>query len=669
VFFRGCRIGSGKFLEQFAGLQNVRTYGFLGTTSFSTTPQNFEAWKSGKPAHQLDFPGYVRTNRLFNLYPAPNLPRGYVPKRAPMLQREPEDTIPDAGVPDAGVPANADAGTPVAADAGAASQAVPDGGTPAPMDAGMTSQDTLTDAGTTNQAAPNTDTPSPTDAGTTHQDQSRVGETSSTAAPKPTLTPAPTAGWTPAVTAACPPAPTLTPLPPAAPTVPAPALYNVESPPLPTLDGTAFGGIDPAVEVYVTVLANYKAKVKVKGEVQKRFQSAQKSAHETAKDEAKKAREAALKAAEESTREKLKDEPNKKKLDSAIRLAQVTAGKLADQEAKTQEKATLEAVMKPDAADVEADLRVSQLNSLSEDFRNTMTAVLAEEGPKWQGDAVSGIHAVKKQQFNKLTLLQAQKTKALTPKPVKPKKGTTPPPPKSTEEIAEEVEAYMAPLRSAAEVAVENARQKWHIYLQNQLRDFAYKWMVGRREEIDFDVINQKTTPMKSGFKPSRSVPWKERMPIPTDLNSFERNIPVAPEVVGFLKYLQKLYPNFKAGNYESHGSFGFVEKNAAGKPLTLGYSVDLSLQKVPLDARGFWQPDEAIRFLLLVDKAAKEASAEWRVLYNDFQVAKAVNEKLNVKRVVFQGDLSKGKINWHGPIRIHFHLDIAPQKSLNFKP
>jgi hypothetical protein len=87
VFFRGCRVGAGKFLEKFSGLQNVRTYGFEGNTSFSTVPRRFEAWKSGTPAYQLDFPGSETVSRLFGRHPEATPPRGFVPPRPPILQR------------------------------------------------------------------------------------------------------------------------------------------------------------------------------------------------------------------------------------------------------------------------------------------------------------------------------------------------------------------------------------------------------------------------------------------------------------------------------------------------------------------------------------------------------------------------------------------------------
>lgn len=88
VFFRGCRIGRGNFLQTFASLQGVATYGFEGNTAFSSRPRHFYAWEQGTPAYQLEFPGWVRTNKFFGLHPQATPPRGYIPHRRASVQRE-----------------------------------------------------------------------------------------------------------------------------------------------------------------------------------------------------------------------------------------------------------------------------------------------------------------------------------------------------------------------------------------------------------------------------------------------------------------------------------------------------------------------------------------------------------------------------------------------------
>ncbi len=138
----------------------------------------------------------------------------------------------------------------------------------------------------------------------------------------------------------------------------------------------------------------------------------------------------------------------------------------------------------------------------------------------------------------------------------------------------------------------------------------------------------------------------------------------VAPEVVGFLRALQQLEPKFTAGNYGGHGSSGF-----AGK----GFSLDLYLpDSTKKDRRGFWDHSAAVNFLLHLAAAAQQADAEWHVLYNDYSVAEEVNRNLGVRRIAFTGNIDKGgKVNYHGPapLKLHFHLDIAPTIALPTSP
>ena len=71
------------------------------------------------------------------------------------------------------------------------------------------------------------------------------------------------------------------------------------------------------------------------------------------------------------------------------------------------------------------------------------------------------------------------------------------------------------------------------------------------------------------------------------------------------------------------------------------------------------------MQFLLAIDAAARAAGVQWRALYNDYAVAAAVNRHLDRKHVIFIGQIRRGRrlgLNWHGPLLLHFHLDIAPQ-------
>lgn len=73
------------------------------------------------------------------------------------------------------------------------------------------------------------------------------------------------------------------------------------------------------------------------------------------------------------------------------------------------------------------------------------------------------------------------------------------------------------------------------------------------------------------------------------------------------------------------------------------------------------------IKFFFDVDRAASSAGIVWIALYNNFDVAKAVNEKLGKRRVGFSdggsaGPGKEGSIH-HGPAPylLHVHFNIMP--------
>jgi hypothetical protein len=124
------------------------------------------------------------------------------------------------------------------------------------------------------------------------------------------------------------------------------------------------------------------------------------------------------------------------------------------------------------------------------------------------------------------------------------------------------------------------------------------------------------------------------------------------------MKELRQRYKSYmRAANYPRHGG---------GKFRNRGFSLDLYIKG--LDDRGFYPKDEAIRFLQKLHEAATAVSAQWRVIYNDFSVADAVNRALGREHVIFVGTARKAGgqvtgLNWHGPapLILHFHLDLAP--------
>lgn len=140
---------------------------------------------------------------------------------------------------------------------------------------------------------------------------------------------------------------------------------------------------------------------------------------------------------------------------------------------------------------------------------------------------------------------------------------------------------------------------------------------------------------------------------------------PVAPSVIKFWQKVQKEsgFTNAKVGNYANH------EKHSPylGNIDNIGkYSFDVHLTNLKVNAEGFYEREPLIQFFLAVDRAAAATDTAWIALYNDFEVAKAVNEKLKKRRIGFSGMGSTkddpGSIH-HGPAPylLHIHFNVMP--------
>lgn len=204
-----------------------------------------------------------------------------------------------------------------------------------------------------------------------------------------------------------------------------------------------------------------------------------------------------------------------------------------------------------------------------------------------------------------------------------------------------------------------NGQTERQAYYDNQLGQVSRAWLISRREQLDFNTLaaaNVRSLPQSFG-PPAAEV---ERVVSPLIPGSQEER--VAPIVVTFVQELKKRYPGCSATTYRNHGGGAFLRR---------GYSLDLYINS-ERDNRGFYLPSAAEAFLRQVHEAARAVNVEWRVLYNDFAVADAINRATGVRHVVFVGQprtaQRNGKkygtgLNWHGPhpLILHFHLDIAP--------
>ncbi|WP_210481595.1 peptidoglycan-binding domain-containing protein [Naasia sp. SYSU D00948] len=182
-----------------------------------------------------------------------------------------------------------------------------------------------------------------------------------------------------------------------------------------------------------------------------------------------------------------------------------------------------------------------------------------------------------------------------------------------------------------------------------RFRTVALGWMSGRREEVDFETLGAggRYHPIDTFLPPpgaDRLEPLERAKPtVP----------PVQPLVNRLLRELWTRWPSTSAGNYAGHGG---------GKFKNRGFSIDLTIGG-GLDDRGFYHRHNAVGMLLALDAAASAVGATWRALYNDYAVAAAINRHTGLRQVVFIGQTRPdgANLNWHGPLVLHFHLDIAP--------
>lgn len=143
-----------------------------------------------------------------------------------------------------------------------------------------------------------------------------------------------------------------------------------------------------------------------------------------------------------------------------------------------------------------------------------------------------------------------------------------------------------------------------------------------------------------------------------------EKSTPVAESVITFWKAVQDEsgLKTTMIGNYDNH------EKHSPylGNMQEIGkYSFDVHLP-FKINAEGFYEREPLIQFFLAVERASKAKDIAWIALYNDFEVAKRVNESLNKRRIGFSGMGSTkddpGSIH-HGPspYLLHIHFNIMP--------
>jgi hypothetical protein len=179
-------------------------------------------------------------------------------------------------------------------------------------------------------------------------------------------------------------------------------------------------------------------------------------------------------------------------------------------------------------------------------------------------------------------------------------------------------------------------------------------WMVSREQNMRFQAGSPGVKPLGKLAPPVDAVTLVTSASI-----EGSDKAPVAPLLVRFVAELRRRYVGtLSVSNYRGHGGGAFTGR---------GYSLDLFI--AGRDARGFYKKEDALRLLGAVHEAAAAVGAEFRVIYNDFDVADAFNRSRGKQHVIFMGTTRKTQkrvtgLNWHGPapLILHFHLDLTPR-------
>ncbi len=252
--------------------------------------------------------------------------------------------------------------------------------------------------------------------------------------------------------------------------------------------------------------------------------------------------------------------------------------------------------------------------------------------------------------------------------------------------------------RPAAPVeAGEYARQmtaEWcrqHDWLLEQLQTIRRGWTIARREELDFQTL------MPRGLAGRGWHPLTGPRPPRVAIAPYGTGVGIAAPLREFLCRLRgeatdraSSAPSPVAAALGHYSVNNYSCTHASGDVSGFGLSVDIDLHTVDrLDPehRGFYPYQSAMAMLRAIDASARSIGADWRVLYNDFTVAHDFNRESNYRHVGFEAsttfrrEAATGRqhgqrpaapaapptpagINWHGPLILHYHLDLFPAET-----
>lgn len=131
--------------------------------------------------------------------------------------------------------------------------------------------------------------------------------------------------------------------------------------------------------------------------------------------------------------------------------------------------------------------------------------------------------------------------------------------------------------------------------------------------------------------------------------------------VVSVFDALTAIQTGWTAGTYKGHGSGG----RFTGRFRAVDMTVSGGLSFTPMQSSnrrlvGFFQRQPSIEMLVNLVKAAQSVGAEISIIYNDFVVAREVNRTVGYEAIHFKAKRQGTFMNWHGPLKAHFHVDVG---------
>jgi hypothetical protein len=131
---------------------------------------------------------------------------------------------------------------------------------------------------------------------------------------------------------------------------------------------------------------------------------------------------------------------------------------------------------------------------------------------------------------------------------------------------------------------------------------------------------------------------------------------PVKPIANNFIRLMPQT-PQVTFSNYATHGVPPLQGK---------GYCLDIMVSNSSPDTgSGFYNKETAMQVIHNIAHAAAKAGGDWAICYNDVSIATEA-AKFYGNRITYSGVGEKTPAtNWHGPLNLHFHLDIVPHKDI----